>query len=318
LEQLWPAPSGAKDLLIISIGGGGIFDKISVLMPRLPLKFILPPLLLSLRPCVCAQLPGPVAEPDIQVSTASLLEQLAYIPDYSISLASAASQAVTEEDVVDLEEGEESDADIFISSALSHTPEPVNLGGNGRLTLTRNDNGEKLTVRYRNPDGSYDAEALARLDHLMRCSLTGREIRMSVKLIELLDAVEDKFGKKGLTLLSGYRTAKNNRQTAGAVRHSLHLLGWAADIKVPGYSSTRIKKYGRKLWIGGVGYYPNKGFTHLDVGRPRYWAVSRPPHRRRIRRSAARTAARKTPVRRGSAVRTAKTAAKPGLLKRKS
>ena len=287
-------------------------------MPRPKLNFILPLLLPALCLCAYAQLPGPVAAPDVQLSTSSLLEQLAYIPDYSVICSSAAAQQITEEDVVDLEEGEESEAYIFISSALAHTPEPVNLGGNGKITMTRNDTGEKLTVRYRLPDGSYDAEALSKLNHLMRCRLTGSEMKMSVKLIELLDAVEDKFGKKGLTLLSGYRTFKNNGRTPGAVKHSLHMLGWAADIRIPGYSSTKVKKYGQKLGVGGVGYYPYKGFTHLDVGKPRYWVVSRPPRRRRVCRVIKHAPARKASVKRKTRAAAVKTSSKKTSLKRKS
>ncbi len=287
---------------IIADRQGDFFDKISDLMLKLKDGFIFPLFLLVLCPCAYSQLPGPVFAPDVQFSTSSPLEQLACLPEFPINFSTAAVQQVTEEEVVDLEEGEESEANIFISSALAHTPEPVNLGGNGRLTLTRNDNGEKLTVRYRLPDGSYDPEALAKLDHLMRCSLTGSETRMSVKLIELLDAVEDKFGKKGLVLLSGYRTFKNNGRTPGAVKHSLHMLGWAADIRIPGYSSAKVKKYGQKMWVGGVGYYPYKGFTHLDVGKTRYWVVRRPPRRRRICRPVKRTlkhaAARKAAAKR--------------------
>ena len=287
------------------------------LMPNLRSTFVFTLLLAASRPCAAAQRPGPVAAPAVRVSTSSLFEQLACIPEYSITPASAAAQEVTEEEVVDLEEGEESEDDIFISSALAHMPEPVNLGGNGRLTLTRNDNGEKLTVQYRRPDGSYDAEALAKLGHIMRCSLTGREAVMSVKLIELLDAVEDKFGKKGLTLLSGYRTFKNNGQTPGAVKHSLHMMGWAADIKIQGYSSTKVKKYARKLWAGGVGYYPYKGFTHLDVGKARYWLVSRPPRRRRSRRVIKRSPAHKAAVKHNTPA-AVKTSSQQKPVKRKS
>ncbi|OGR40905.1 MAG: hypothetical protein A2X35_02950 [Elusimicrobia bacterium GWA2_61_42] len=282
-------------------------------MPRLSLHFILLPFLVFCGSGASAQGLGPVAEDAIELSTAALLEQLASIPDYSVA---ADTIPVTEADVQELEEGEDAEAYIFISSALAQTPQPVNLGGNGRLTLTRYDNGEKLTVRYRLPDGSYDPEALAKLDHHMRCSLTGRETKMSVKLIELLDAVEDRFGKKGLTLLSGYRTPRNNGRTPGASRHSLHMLGWAADIKVSGYSSTKIKKYGQKLWVGGVGYYPYKGFTHLDVGKARYWVVGRPPRRRRVRRNTKPAPARKTTARRKAPA--AKTSSKPGASKRKS
>jgi uncharacterized protein YcbK (DUF882 family) len=262
----------------------------------------------------CAQGLGPVTADSIELSTTTLLEQLSTLPEFTVV---ADTTPVTEADVQELEEGEDAETYIFISSATAQTPAPVNLGGNGKLTLTRADNGEKLTVRYRLPDGSYDGEALAKLDHQMRCSLTGRETHMSVKLIELLDAVEDRFGKKGLTLLSGYRTPKNNGQTTGAVRHSLHMLGWAADIKVPGYSSTKIKKYAQKLWVGGVGYYPYKGFTHLDVGKTRYWVVSRPPRRRRVRRAPKRAPARKVTARHKTAA-PAKAAAKNKAVKSRS
>ena len=262
---------------------------------------------------------GPVPVESIELNSDSLIEQLAYVPDYSIEKDTA---PVTEDDVLDLEEGEDSETYIFISTSMAHAPEPVNLGGNGCLTLTRNDNGEKLTARYRLADGSYDGAALAKIDHLMRCSLTGRETRMSVKLIELLDAVEDKFGKKGLTLLSGYRTPKHNGRTPGAAKRSLHMLGWAADIKIPGYSSTKVKKVGQKLAAGGVGYYPYKGFTHLDVGKTKYWVVRRPPRRRRVRRKTSSSSVRKASARRAPARKTAppsgKTVSKPKSSKAKS
>ncbi len=239
---------------------------------------------------------GPVAVESIELNSANLVEQLASLPDYAVAADTA---PVTEEDVRDLEEGEDSETYIFISSSMAQAPAPVNLGGNGSLTLTRNDTREKLTARYRRADGTYDEAALEKINHLMRCSLTGRETRMSVKLIELLDAVEDKLGKKGLTLLSGYRTPKLNGKTPGAAKRSLHMLGWAADIKIPGYSSTKVKKTGQKLGVGGVGYYPYKGFTHMDVGKCRYWVVRRPP-RRRVRRKPRNSSVLKTPARKTS------------------
>lgn len=258
---------------------------------------MLPLLALAFCPAAHAQLLTTLASANINYSSTTLLDQLADMPEFIVPLSSSAQQAVTEDEVADLEEGDGTEADIFISSALANAPEPVNLGGNGSLTLIRQDTGEKITARYRAKDGSYDAEELKRIDHIMRCSLTGVEVPTAVKLVELLDAVEDKFGKRGLTLLSGYRTLKLNRRLPGAAEHSLHMMGWAADIKIPGYSSTKIKNLGRRLGAGGVGYYPNKGFTHLDVGRSRYWVVKRAPRRhrrpRRVKAPPARSAARK-------------------------
>lgn len=229
---------------------------------------------------------GPVKAEPLELDSPALLERLGALPEYPVPEA-----PLTEDEVSDLEEDEDN---IYISSGIAYAPAPANLGGNGSLTLTRYDNGEKTTAHYRRKDGTYDEDELKRLDRAMRCSLTGREIKMSVKLIELLDAIEDKFGKRGLVLLSGYRTYKNNHRTPGAARESLHMLGWAADIRIPGYSSTKVKTYALRKRAGGVGYYPYKGFTHLDVGKARYWVMGRPPRRRRARKPrAARPAQRK-------------------------
>jgi len=271
-------------------------------------------LFLASAPCAYAQLLLPVSAANVPPGAPSPLELLANIPYYSVNFSSSAAGGVTEDEVVDLEESGETEADIFISSALARAPEPVNLGGNGDLTLTRQDTGEKIRARYRNKDGGYDPEELAKISHLMRCSLTGNETGVAVKLVEILDAVEDKFGKKGLILLSGYRTPKLNSRLPGAAKHSLHMLGWAADIKIPGYSSTKVKAYGQKLRAGGIGYYPYKGFTHLDVGNSRYWVVRRAPRRHKPARKAQ---GRKTAAVRGRSL-PPKTVSKPGTVKRKS
>ena len=197
---------------------------------------------------------------------------------------SPAPPEVTEAEIVALEEGLDAYTYVFISRARRHPPKPVNLGGNGNLTLIRQSTGETLTARYRNKDGSYNTAELEKITRIMRCSLTGRTAGVAVKLAELLDAVEDHFGKRGLILLSGYRTPQLNGRVAGAARYSLHMLGWAADIRIAGHNSAKVARYARKLNVGGVGYYPSKGFTHLDVGGSRHWTAERPSRRPAARR----------------------------------
>ncbi len=186
----------------------------------------------------------------------------------------------SEDDLRDMEDEDEA-VDIFVSS-VTEPPPPVNLGGDGTITITRRNTGETLTAEYRNADGTYNQEELAKINQIMRCSFTGEQVPMAVKLIELLDAVEDHFGKRGLILLSGYRTPEYNRTIRGAAKNSLHTLGWAADIRIPGCGTANVKKFGLQMAVGGVGYYPSMGFTHLDVGRVRYWEVKR--YKRKLRR----------------------------------
>lgn len=185
---------------------------------------------------------------------------------------------VSEAEVVELEEGDP-ETYIFVRGARAHPPAPVNLGGDGALTLSRPALRERVTAVYRGKDGAYDAAGIEKINRLLRCSRTGQETPVSVKLIEILDAVEDKFGGGGLTVLSGYRSPKFNRQLPGAARWSLHMLGWAADIRVAGRSPAEVADFAARLGQGGVGYYPAAAFVHLDAGRSRSWEVK--PARRK-------------------------------------
>jgi uncharacterized protein YcbK (DUF882 family) len=183
---------------------------------------------------------------------------------------------VTEAQVVELEEGDP-ETYIFVRGAKAHPPAPVNLGGDGRLSLMRADNRETLTVAYRGKGGAYDQAALARVNRLLRCSRTGRETDISVKLLEILDAVQDSAGAGYLTVLSAYRSPRFNKTVPGAARWSLHMLGWAADVRVPGRTPADVADFASRLAQGGVGFYPDAGFVHLDAGRPRSWTVKAKP-----------------------------------------
>ncbi|MCX5785916.1 MAG: DUF882 domain-containing protein [Elusimicrobia bacterium] len=214
------------------------------------------------------------AAPDKEIGAAELIEQFTSMLD-----SVPEPPAVSEAEVIELEDGDP-ETYIFISRAKLHPPKPVNLGGDGCLALSRPNSGEQISSCYRNRDGTYNQNELDKISRIMRCRLTGEETRISIKLIEILDAIEDRFGKRGLTLLSGYRTPALNSRTHGAARWSLHMLGWAADIRVPGYSPAKVAAHARKMRAGGVGYYPDVAFVHLDAGYPRHWVVRRPSNTR--------------------------------------
>ena len=196
-------------------------------------------------------------------------------------VVAARAAAAAEEEVRELEDRTGDHPGIFISSQVPQPGDADSLGGNGILTLSRYEGGAGLTASYRLPGGGHDPQALKKFSGYMRCRLTGKEVPVPEKLLELLDAVEDKFGKSGLILLSGYRSRKNNRRTPGAARSSLHLVGRAADIRIPGYTASEIAEYARGLRAGGVGYYAGRGFVHLDVGGPRYWTRGRSKPKRK-------------------------------------
>jgi uncharacterized protein YcbK (DUF882 family) len=46
----------------------------------------------------------------------------------------------------------------------------------------------------------------------------------------------------------------------------------AVDIRVPGRPLRTVCAAAEALRAGGVGYYPDSDFVHVDVGRVRYWS----------------------------------------------
>lgn len=147
--------------------------------------------------------------------------------------------------------------------------------GNGRLRLAHAHFAETLDVRYRRADGTYDPAALAQIRHFFRSREDGREAPITLRLIELLGYIQDRFHPRQMTLLSGYRSPAFNAdlRAAGqkAAQASLHTEGLAADIAFAGVDLQRLWRQLRQLQAGGAGYYRTGKFLHIDTGRPRFW-----------------------------------------------
>jgi uncharacterized protein YcbK (DUF882 family) len=76
-------------------------------------------------------------------------------------------------------------------------------------------------------------------------------------------------------VVSSYRTPATNEalRDAGGTQaeHSQHMLGKAMDIRVSGVSTAELRNLATCLKGGGVGFYAEDKFVHVDVGRVRYW-----------------------------------------------
>ena len=76
-------------------------------------------------------------------------------------------------------------------------------------------------------------------------------------------------------IISGYRSPKTNAAlrngSSGVAKKSLHMQGRAIDLRIPGVSHKELHRAALELRSGGVGYYPDSGFVHLDTGRVRRW-----------------------------------------------
>jgi uncharacterized protein YcbK (DUF882 family) len=60
-------------------------------------------------------------------------------------------------------------------------------------------------------------------------------------------------------------------ESGGVAANSLHTVGKAIDIRLPGRRLADLRRAALTLQLGGVGYYPKSDFVHVDSGRIRAW-----------------------------------------------
>ena len=146
--------------------------------------------------------------------------------------------------------------------------------GNGKMSIRSAHTGVSFNGVYRNPDGTYRENAIRQINKTFGADNNSPQETISIRFIEFLNYLKDKFTGKTITIVSGYRSPAHNTSLrengALAGKASLHQYGMAADIQMAGVSSQKLWEYVRELGFGGAGYYHGKN-VHLDVGPARWW-----------------------------------------------
>ena len=111
---------------------------------------------------------------------------------------------------------------------------------------------------------------------LMRDHVNNKVHVIDPALIELAYVLRGVLKTKApVTLVCGYRSPETNaamrRNSDGVASHSYHVKGQAMDIHIPGVPLHVLHTVALRLHRGGVGYYPESDFVHIDVGPPRSW-----------------------------------------------
>jgi uncharacterized protein YcbK (DUF882 family) len=146
------------------------------------------------------------------------------------------------------------------------------------LSFFHTHTGERLKVAYC-CGGEYQPEGLQEVSHILRDFRVNETRAIEPKLLDFLYELGGTLGTdQPFHVISGYRSPQTNtmlRERGGAATgvasHSLHMVGQAIDIRLPGVKTARLRDAARSLKIGGVGFYPDLNFVHVDVGRVRYW-----------------------------------------------
>ncbi len=161
-----------------------------------------------------------------------------------------------------------------LETAINHSS-PFRYTGDGKINLIDVQTRERLVIAYRDKRGFYDDLKLDAVDHTLRCHGKSETHHISLKLIELIDHLQDKFGANEVQVVSGYRSPEYNaalRKRSRRVAHnSLHMKGLAMDIRLPGVDKSELGEYARSLRTGGVGVYRRSSFVHIDVGPVKSW-----------------------------------------------
>ena len=125
-------------------------------------------------------------------------------------------------------------------------------------------------------DGSYDRHALEAYSYLMRDRRNGEVEPIFYGVLDQLFFLWKALGRPArIDLVSGYRSAGTNAflraSSGGVARNSLHTVGMAADIRVPGRATEAVWRAAVDLRRGGAGLYRASDFVHVDVGPVRSW-----------------------------------------------
>jgi uncharacterized protein YcbK (DUF882 family) len=134
---------------------------------------------------------------------------------------------------------------------------------------------ERLKVVYRE-NGAVISAALEAVKYFLRDFRTGEKHAIDVALLDLLTSIHDLFDRRGnFEVISGYRSARTNEAlrhvSSGVAKDSLHMFGRAIDVRLTSARIDNLRDAAIEVRRGGVGYYPQSNFVHIDTGSFRTW-----------------------------------------------
>ena len=144
-----------------------------------------------------------------------------------------------------------------------------------RLSFYNTHTDETLEVCYYTR-GRYQGTALKKINYIFRDHYSGKIKPIHKDLIDFLHTISKTIGHGvQFHIISGYRSPETNamlrKKNRAVAKNSLHMKGKAADIRIPDYDTKRLSNICMKMHAGGVGYYPESDFVHVDTGRVRCW-----------------------------------------------
>jgi uncharacterized protein YcbK (DUF882 family) len=134
---------------------------------------------------------------------------------------------------------------------------------------------DSLSIVYH--DGSnYIPAALEQINTFLGDFRNGAVYTIDPATLDILFRLRAHFGGTAtFEIISGYRSPETNAmlraQGRDVAKRSLHMEGKAIDARLRNVNTAKLRDAAIALQLGGVGYYQNSNFVHVDSGRVRTW-----------------------------------------------
>jgi uncharacterized protein YcbK (DUF882 family) len=146
-----------------------------------------------------------------------------------------------------------------------------------QLSFYHTHTNKRLDIVYAR-DGAYIPAALEEINKFLFDFRTGDKAQMDPELLDLIYDVRQALNSDATyQIVSAYRSPKTNEmlrgrsENSGVAKNSQHVLGKAIDVRLEGVKTSTLRDTALAMQRGGVGFYEESDFVHMDTGRPRSW-----------------------------------------------
>lgn len=146
-----------------------------------------------------------------------------------------------------------------------------------QLSLYHTHTQRNLDITYAR-EGKYIDTALTYINKFLADFRTHDIAEIDPNLLDFIHDVRELLGSSGrYEVISAYRSPATNEMLrtrsndSGVAKNSQHLLGKAIDVRLDDVKLTELRDAAITMQRGGVGYYKDSNFVHLDTGSVRRW-----------------------------------------------
>jgi uncharacterized protein YcbK (DUF882 family) len=163
----------------------------------------------------------------------------------------------------------------ILVAVLLLSPEPAFSIDERKLSFYHTHTAKRLDVVYAR-GGEYIESALDDIEGFLSDFRTGDRRSIDPQLLDLIYEVREALGSDGTyEVISAYRSPQTNEmlrgRSGGVAQNSQHMVGKAIDVRLQGVDLEAFRDVAIDMQRGGVGYYQESNFVHLDTGRVRRW-----------------------------------------------